>query len=621
MVTWKMFPQAEVIVTHGETPYTLVCPSITVRRHENGFDTGTVLACDSSFRYSEYYVVKVAVGDAIEIKQRDKSESWVTILKGVIRRVEPILSSQGNLLNIKCDGAGSCLAMTLCGEEYGSESSNKLVDTIQEVLTDGVVGIVPKWVNDVLGSATSSGHNLLTSVANISGSFKYVYFPYKPCDKAIQDLCDIVQAIKGTNAGPHWIVLPDPDVGIYLCLATVGNHEDPPANRWPTWWRTDEAGSTLVEGVDFLNFRFQQLAKEANYILYHGRFRRPTDGDFWTENNSGLWGDEHSNLVDDNTVYKVGSYSLKIPCPAEDTQAAYIPDLDVPTEFGWDTAKLGGKYNIPTINFWIRRDGNEVSTYPRVQLVTSTAGSRTDYFQIMLGSLMPSVDTWYFFSFPFGPYSTGLSLVEGFEGWPIGGGSPSWNEIDAICFTNGSPPAGSPTDFWLDGLNVTGWVLRGARQSAAYTASNPLKLKVVTDEVGKDDSLVASDDGRLMAQLCYAQYLRSSSTPIVGTFTTPIANDILPGQLIHLHAKQYDATHFRIDKDFRVTRLVHYISDQGFLTTWDVTDDLTNANPRPIPTQINTLFAAVRPEFQDRQAASIKAREIDITQPILEKSY
>jgi hypothetical protein len=46
-----------------------------------------------------------------------------------------------------------------------------------------------------------------------------------------------------------------------------------------------------------------------------------------------------------------------------------------------------------------------------------------------------------------------------------------------------------------------------------------------------------------------------------------------------------------------------------------------NSYPRMAWTNINKIQAAARPEFQDRQASSLKTREIDVTQTILEETY
>jgi len=463
------------------------------------------------------------------------------------------------------------------------------------------------WTNKLLGTATDTGYSYTTYIEDIAGSMKYLYFPYKPCSKAIKDVCDVLQAIQGTNAGPHWIV----DTSSRFLLTTIGAHSaagDNPAQYWPTWWRTDQAGSTLTEGKDFLNFRFQHLAKEANYVGYHGRFKRPSTGDYWTENNSALWDKPGTvGLADDNAAgnYKVGSFSLKGTASAPNDITYWYPSS---ADAAWPVDKWGGKYNIPRLNFWVKRDANTNDDF-NVRLYDHDG----DYFY---KAVTMTANTWLHVSRELGPYS----YLTDDEGAWLESVTPIWTDVHYLAFF--ITTSGANADLWVDGVSFNGWIIRGARQVAAYTAAAPCKMKMITDEVAKDDSGVATDDSGLMGRLAYAEYLRLSSTPRVGSFNMHMAEDLLPGQLVHLHAKKKDATNYRIDDDFRVMRLIHTINkEQGWITTVDVTDDVKNANPRPMPTQLNKLLSAVRPEFQDRQASSIKTREIDITQAILEKTY
>lgn len=631
MVSWQSTPQNKITVTHSAVDNVIDALSTVVRRHENGFDTATVFLEDTD---AKNYVDKVAADDTIKIEQKDGSDaSWTTLLDGIIRRVNPILSKSGNLLAVECDGAGYGLNMMVCGEQYGTESENPTLDTIREIIKDASNGVIPKWVNNLLGTATATGFSYTTYVEDIVGTMPYLYFPYKPSDKTIRDVCDVLQAIKGTNAGPHWIV----NVDSRFLLTTVGAHSaagDNPAQYWSTWWRTDQAGSTLEEGKDFVNFTFQDLAKEANYILYHGRCRKPGSGDSWTESNAANWGtailnsDWKCTMSDESGagLFKVGSNSTE----AANTDAvtgnfdfAYPDPTSSPAS--WDLDKLGGKHNIPSISFYIQVDSDVDLTgaTPELRLFKYNVGppvSFDDYY-IDLGAtgenLITTADTWYHISFPIGTYWR--SAQKDFTGW-LTHNSPSWSDIDGVHFQC-LGDATTTGKVYIDALQFNGWALRGARQAAAYTTAAPCKMKVITDNVAKDDSLVASDDSGLMARLAYAEYLRVSSTPIVGTFTIPIANDLLPGQQVYLKWKKKSDGTFRKTETFRVMRLIHNITIQGSVTTVDVTNDLKNANPRPMPTQLNVLLSAVRPEFQDRQATSLKTREIDITQAILEKTY
>jgi hypothetical protein len=100
--------------------------------------------------------------------------------------------------------------------------------------------------------------------------------------------------------------------------------------------------------------------------------------------------------------------------------------------------------------------------------------------------------------------------------------------------------------------------------------------------------------------------------------------DILPGQWVHIHAKPDSAGAFKVNADFRVTEIIHTMipkQTDGYKTQLTLTDDLTNSHPRRSFADWNAVIAAQRPNYQDRQAASIKAGDVDITIQRLEKDY
>jgi hypothetical protein len=597
----QSIPTSTITVTHAGSDYTLE-GNITVRRVLNGFDTATVVVADTeSINYSD----RVASGDAIVIKEADNGDALVTIFNGIVRNVDPLLSRTGSFLKIECDGSGWGLAEMLVAEEYGSESAHTTpadFDTIKEIIEDATNGIIPEYVNDILNTGVSSGHNYTTQVETIAGTIPYIYFPYKPASKAINDLCDIVQAIKGANAGVHWRV----DTSNRFLLATVANHAAPASTYWSTWWRTDADGSTLTEGEDFTEFAFRDAQKESNYILYHGRLRLPATGDLWTENNSAEWTTDTARvtLSDDNTVFKVGAYSIKASTVNNGgTEVIMFPSG---SDLGIDATKMGGEYNIPTYSFYARKN---VEFTAVEAWIYSTAG--TAYRDLTLID-----DQWAGFNFTIGDYQTNTGST---DEW-FSAAAMDWSDIDGIAFKLTFAANNNNKYFWVDGIGFNGWVLRGARQNAAYSATDTCRMKVINDNVAKHDTLSADDDSGLIGRLAYAEYLRASSTPIVGSFQISIVNDLVPGQLVRIRAKKKSDGSYHVNENFRVLRLIHDISDSA-TTTLEVTNDLLNGNPRLVPNRVNALFEAVKPEFQNRQVSSVKMREIDITQPILEKSY
>jgi len=610
MVVHKSLPMFKVTTNYSGSSYDFINDQFIsgrITRVENGLDIATLWMNDYQ---SLNWLNKVAADEDINIYFKDASEgSWTEVFDGIVRFINTPLSAQGEMLELKCDGAAYPLMETSCGQEYGTESTNPTYDKLQEIIAHAGAGIVDNWVEKILGGA-ASGYTLIANtdtVEDIVGSINYLYFPYKDCLKAIDDVCDLVQAIKGAAAGPHWIVTTDNK----LCVSTVGTHHAGViAEGWTTYYGGSQAASTLEQGKDFIEFYFQELAKEANYILYHGRLQKPGNGDFWTENQSGLWGhDANTTMGDDNADFKVGAFSLTGQSADPNHTIFYYPSG---MAANWEIDDWGGQYNVPTISYWVKRDASSFDNF-YVRIGTGN-NFNNNYYQRLL-SLTAGEWTWA--SYDIGPYANVGSNPR--AEWTVGAGAPDWHNIDWVGFRI-TPLAGQTTTLKIDGFKFNGWILRGARETT-IDATNPLKLKPITDDVAKDDSGVASDDTGTLARLAKAELYRCKTTPIVGFAKTPIIKDALPGQLFHTHAKQKADGSFNLDKDMRSTKLVHDFSANGFLTTFFLTDDVTNFMARDPFNAMNMVLKASRPEFQDRQASSIKAREIDITQTIMVTSY
>jgi len=144
----------------------------------------------------------------------------------------------------------------------------------------------------------------------------------------------------------------------------------------------------------------------------------------------------------------------------------------------------------------------------------------------------------------------------------------------------------------------------------------------VRDDIGKDDSLVATDDSGQIAQFCFAELLRAAKAPIVGKISIPIKPRIKAGQLCHIHfAKQAYGSlpgTYRIDSDMRIIEAQHNMPSLTFLT---LTDDLINSRAVNPTDAYKKLLEATAPGFQDRTRSSIYGGKIDIDQDILGKNY
>lgn len=599
MATYMAIPQNRVTV--DGVSFDNFALTGRVARFENGFDIATVSFSDAKAANRD----TIAADAAIQVQVKDASDdAYTSLLTGVVRYATETVNPEA--ITVKADAAGYMLAECLVGQEYGTQSNNPTLDTLEEIVEDAGAGIVPKWVEKVLNTAVASGYSLdTTKVDTIAGSINYLYFPFKPASKCLADICSIVQAINGAAAGPHWIVTTDAGTN-YLRVKLVSGTQA----GWTKYYGDSQANATLTQGVDFTQFTPETLSPEANYVLYHSAWLWPGNKDYATE--TGVWGDDaFTSTAYDAVTYKVGAKSL----------AATVDNGQVFNNFYYPDSKdlalmldhAGGTYNIPTFNFWAQRNATLNSQYLWVQFNTGAATFFAAYVDLHI--LLPDEDKWQFLSFPVGPYWRNEDVGGPFLGIDDAGGD--WNEVNYINFALVSPPTNSV--LYVDGMHFAGYVLRGAYNSTLI--ADGLKTRFINDPFGKDDSLVADDVTGTIARLAYAELLRLQSTPSIGTLTTPMINNLLPGQLVHIHARPNAAGVFQIDADYRVTQLVQRFSVDGYFTDMVVTSDVTNSQARAAYDSLNETYKNIRPEFQDRQTTGIKMRDVDITQPILGHDY
>ena len=612
MVSFGALPKIQVTCTHNAADYQLesFCQNTQVILIENGVNQAIFNMADTK---GETFLNKCDINDAIAVdfKFLDVNNSWTRKFYGRVSDLTPGLTKEGETVTVHARGAEESLLAMPVGEQYGNQSANPTLNKIYEVLTDANHGIVPKWVLKVLDSATNSGYSLdTTKVADLDSDFQYLYWAYKPAINCLDDMMDLISAANAPNAGAHWIATYS-GTTTYLCVATVGSHENPPADVWPTYWNTHPTRSTIEVAKDMIISSFTKQRARANYILYYGELRKPGDADFWTENQSGLWWKESGSFTDDNGAgnYKVGSYSLK--ATSADPSNIYIayPSAE---NAAWDMTKWGGMYNIPTLNFWFKRDSNTVGALTVFLITKDALGAYAGAYQV---NITTTAGVWRHFSLQVGPYAylgeltTNWSEVD----------SPSWADIDSIRFFQ-NPDSDKTGSIWIDGLNFSGWVLRGARDDTKIGTQRAV-VEVIVDNVAKDDSGNASDDTYVMGSLAKAELYRKITTPTIGEICIPAQVGILPGQLAHIHFGKKSDDSFNIDKNMRVTQAIHQFGLGGYVNYLSLTDDVLNSRPMEPHKGYNLLLQATNPNFQNRERASQKIREIDITQDILSKNY
>jgi hypothetical protein len=585
MVNYMQMPRNKL--TLGSTALTNTIVSAKVTRVENGFDTATFVLPDTS-----YYPGTVTQGTTVLFEVKDESETaYTTLFAGIVRFAVADISEK-RTLTLSCFSIGSGLSEMLVACDYGDQTTNGL-DSITEILTDATNGIIPNYVQKMFGGTDSNYDYDTTNVASITDNITYVNFPYKPADKAINDICDLVTAARAGSSGPHWIVTYTSPTN-YLRVKYV----DGTQTGWTKYYGNSQANATLTYGVDYTLINLEKLTPEANYIVYFGAWRRPSNGDYWTELNAASWDSDDATVANDTDAgdFKVNTASIKITSNSvTDPYNAWYPStIDLDLDFTYFK-----EFNQPSLNYWIKRDDGVEGA---VWLTDSTGDYFLSDFYESSGGTGPVQDhsRWYHLSIPVGDYSSTN------EDYWTKSGTPEWNDIQYISFIGS---AANTKSIYIDGLHFGDANVCRVAALSDYTGV-VTRQRLIVDDVGKDDSLVASDDSGLMAQLAYSELLRLQKTSTVGTVETPMIIDMLPGQWVYIQST-----------DYRVTKVIHTIGADGYKSALSITDDTTNSRPRTRYEDLNKLYAAIRPEWQDRQAANIKAGQVDWRVTRLVKTY
>lgn len=597
-VTYMTAPQNKL--TLGATELTNELLSAKITRLENGFDSATIVLHSTS-----YYPTTVTQGTVVQIEVKDGSDtSYTSLFVGIARFVVADISDS-NRLTISCLGIGSGLNEMLVAAEYGAQASNGL-DTIAEILTDSTYGIIPKYVEKILSTATDSNYAFdTTKVETIAGTIPYISFPYKPADKCLNDLCDLVTALgDGSTAGPHWITTYAAGTN-YLRVKLVSGTQ----TGWTKYYGNSQANATLTYGVDYTSINLEKMAAEANYIVYYGAWRRPSSGDTWTQATTS-WSATAGALATDTDEKIVGTVAVKAKDttnPTGEIQVKY-PSSDA----GWDFSKFT-EFNTPNLNFYTFYDLTHDT-----HLIVKLCKDGTDFYQATVtkedGSaqeyLIPPNQQWQHYTIPVGPY---FNSQNNLMTWTAHGSIAGWSEINYIEFYVADAELYDSVNdryfFLIDGLHFGGAAVCRVAALSDYTGVI-VRQRLIVDDVGKDDSLVATDDSGLMAQMAYSELLRGRSEATVGTVETPMIKDLLPGQWLYIQSA-----------DYRVTKIIHTIDTTGYHSLLYVTSDVLNSRARLRYEDVNKQFASIRPEWQDRQASNIKAANVDFRVAPLIKTY
>lgn len=613
-MTWQ--PQWDWKVEYDSTEITGDVHSVQIVRLENAISRATVTLND---RLGKTYIGTLDVLDDLKVSLKYAHEaSYTAVFGGKIEDLTPTIdSTRGALCTATAYGYGRALRNTHCNENFGAESQNPTKDTPEEIWDE----LVASFINKSLGSADDTGYAITdTYIAAIAApTIQFIHSPYRPCIHIVNEVCAIYQAHRAGSASVHWFVDPSKN----LFINTIGAHED--SAQWPNYWGGSQAASTLEQGVDFTEYSFSKRVRSkdfANRVILCTDLRKPGYDD-WCEDaaTKGLWQViQNCAITDDSTNHVVGSDCLVMTVNASTTGIMRYPSTPTPPStpaLAWDLTSFHvtqtSTENPLALKLYARRTGHSSSS-AAVRLHTDAA----NYYWVVLYNtassvaMMPTADTFYLINLPIYHEGTKDSAAE----W-VAVGSPDWADINWIDIWMINNYAGA-NPFLMDDLHFSGKLIREAYNSTSITANDEHQVIIKMASACDDAMKGATDTTGRAARLAYAELLTRQKQPVVGTVKTSGLVTILPGQLVHVHADKTSSGTFRVDGDFRAKRITHDISEEGFTTTLELTDDVVNTFTKSPSEVASILLQAI---YSDPEAQSLKSSGIDLLTARLSVDY
>jgi hypothetical protein len=590
MVTWYDDPDCKV--ESGAVNFSSDKFTVVVKRPENAISEAIISANDFD---GKNYIANINSLSVIKVSFMDSGTAWTQVHEG--RAESPgCRLDERQTVEVLSHGYGRALRNTHCHKNYGVNSDNPALDTPHEIWDD----LIANTINKSFGGAATGYAILDTKIAPCANPvISFIEGGYRNNLSVINDVLQIYQGYRNGLAGMHWFV----DENKALFINTIAAHENN-ATGWPTWWRTNEAGSTLVEGTDFLNFFFHKPSSNfANKIILYCNARKP-GADIWSEGGGPTWSDVNMTAPTPDyslTEQIVGLRSLRMIVATATTAYAWHPNFNA----GWDFTKMGSYESIPTLNFYFHKDAHVSEITTSVRLCTTD--QTNDYFECLFSVWTDPDNEWVHRSLPIGPHYKTTDEGRRFR-WTTNG-APDWADINGVCWKLNSSDEDSAT-LHIDDLHFSGKIIREAFNSTSIAANDEVQ-KIIRYDSAVDDSLDESDDTGTAGTLAYAELLTRQTIPTVGTFVTPLAIDALPGQLIHVHANAhspYGATDYRVNATMRVKEVIHTMTEQGAKTTWDVTSDVLNTFGVGFNEALTAFYTVIH---SDPEYKNLKTTELD----------
>jgi hypothetical protein len=633
------------------------CVSTVITLLENGLPSCNLVA--NNYK-GKLYLQNLKLYSKVVVKfayEDNGTINWSTVnplFTGRIVDISPELTNRGETL-VATALDGECWKQVRVNKEY----ENQL---LRDIIVDVKNNYISKLLNDIDVTLPDDFVSNVDYVYNYNKQFPYMNFPFTDGTYVLNELIKIGSSLSyidnGANfTGLHWTVLPNNK----LAIAPVGNHSVYGANSSfyiEDVWSTRSPLDPIVVKEDMIQSNFKTEIPLANVVLIAGKFVHPTN-DLWTESLNG-WNESHGwtgggvaptvTLSLNNTTFikRDNSLQLRIDIP---TGVQVWVELYRSLQI--DFTKLISEGVNAYLNMLIY--GNMKGDYIKLRVycnndapqLTYNAGGYYEilgsYFEVDLTSYLPTSGTekWHKIELPI----TSNDLVDvnreklwtahNDSGYPV----PSWSNIKwyVIFIKTGQGGVLGNTDIWLfDDVCVVGNIVRGAytKDCGQIDVANDtigcikhygIRSYTVKDSLAQTDSLNASNDNNTLGQVALYELLRHRIPRTTATIQVPLYSTIKAGQIVHIHACQYLTQYlsvYKIDRDFRISKVVHQFSVEGCKTMLDVTDDIRNSLPINNTDPYTVLLRAVNPDTQTKTFTSLKqAGSFETGMKVLWKQY
>jgi len=594
---------------------------------------------------SKSYIDLIDAFTSIDLSLKCKGGSYTKTFSGMVAPgyLKPAVTSEGEVLKVLAWGKGQAYAATHCSTSYGVESHNPTKDTAREIAQDLTDNYVEKTFGGVATNWNIDSTNTYVEDAHAGCSVTNLTSPYHTNLTILNRLCDIVNAWAQTQ-GPaepsiHWFV----DVNGRLYLKELdADHSN---GDWSKYYGGSQTAATVTQGIDNVSVQISRDLREyANKIILACAFRKPA-ADIWTES-TVTWGESGTDVLEfaanDPPGAVVGTNYLHASPDnsADNCKYIYYPSTH---DANWDFTKVGSANTVPTLSFYVQCDtlaGAFVTQSVMLATETVLTGDVDDYLSYVMYNelIQPYADKWFHVEIPIGPYyalSDKHQLADADDSqleWKTpanlcnagaADGPVDWSEVNCIIFQLGTLDA---ADWYFDDLHFAGKIIREAYDAGEITATKKEHQKLIRLDTALDDTLDSAASGGdysgTAARLATSELYRRTQIGITteadrfvtGIITMPMKEDLLPGQLLHVHSGKKPNGTYRFNLDMRVKEVIHSVSAKGYVTTVNVTSDTVNTHAPGVIGQwgllMDHLGALGHAEARDLKAAGI---DIDVS--------